>query len=345
MKYNLECASWEITLKCNLKCFHCEFSAGKALPDELSTDEALNLCDNLKKVGCKRIILMGGEPFLRKDWELIARRIKDLGIELAFITNGYRYSEELFKKLEKLSPVFIGISIDGGSPETHDKIRGVKGSFKRALNFIDKSLELNTLVIVITSIHKINIKELPLLRDILYDKNVLWEIQITDVAGRFPKKYLLNEDEFYSVGKFIYETQKNHPRGNKFINGAHDIGYFSKFFPNLTGLPKWEGCQAGISLIAIESNGGIKGCSALTNKFVEDNVRNRSIVEIWNDLNIFSYNRNFQKEDLKGYCKNCKHGQICKGGCMETSYMITGNIHSDPYCFHRLEETKKDIVK
>jgi len=337
MKYNLECASWEITLKCNLKCFHCEFSAGNASQDELSTDEAFKLCEDLAKLGCKRVILMGGEPFLRKDWSRIAQKIKDLGMELAFITNGYSNSEKIFEKLKDLSPAFVGVSIDGGKPETHDKIRGVKGSFERAMNFIDRCIELGFWVIVITSAHKINIDELSILRDKLYNKNVFWEIQITDVAGRFPKKYLVNEEEFYSIGKFIYETQKKHPRGKNFINGAHDMGYNSKIFPNLTGFEDWKGCQAGISLVAIESNGGVKGCSALTTKFVKENIRKRSIIDIWNDPNSFAYNRKFKKEYLKGFCKSCKYGETCKGGCLMTSYMSTGSIHSDPYCFYKLE--------
>lgn len=338
MNYNLECATWELTLRCNLKCFHCEFSAGNALPDELSRKEAFNLIDDLKKVDCKKIILMGGEPFLRSDWDLISKKIKDENIKLAFISNGYLDSERTFNRLKELNPEFIGISIDGGIAKTHDKIRGVEGSFKRALNFIDRCIKLEIPVIVITSIHKLNFEELPILRDLLFEKNVSWTIQVTDIAGRFPKEYLIDEKEFYSIGKFIYETQKQHPRGKKFINGAHDIGYHSKFLPNMTGFPEWNGCQAGISLIGIESNGGIKGCSALTNNFVEVNVRDKSIVEIWNDPNSFSYNRCFKNKDLSGFCKSCKYCRTCKGGCTMTSFMSTGNLHGDPFCFHKIEE-------
>jgi len=338
MNYSLECATWELTLRCNLKCFHCEFSAGNALPDELSRKEAFKLIDDLKKVDCKKIILMGGEPFLRNDWDLISKKIKDENIKLAYISNGYLDSKRTFNRLKELKPEFIGISIDGGRAKTHDKIRGVDGSFNRAINFINRCLKLEIPVIVITSIHKLNFEELPLLRDLLFEKNVSWTIQVTDIAGRFPKEYLIDEKEFYSIGKFIYETQKKHPRGKKFINGAHDIGYHSKFFPNMTGFPKWNGCQAGLSLIGIESNGGIKGCSALTNNFVEANVKEKSIVEIWNDPNSFSYNRCFNNEDLSGFCKSCQYNKTCKGGCTMTSFMSTGKLHGDPFCFHKIEE-------
>jgi radical SAM protein with 4Fe4S-binding SPASM domain len=341
-KYQLDCASWEITLQCNLKCFHCEFSAGKPLPDELTTEEALQLCKDLAEINCKRIILMGGEVFLRKDWHLVAQKIKQLDMELAFITNGYIIAKTLIDQLKSLRPVFVGVSIDGGNAQTHDKIRGVKGSFHRALQFIDLCINANIPVIVITSVHKLNIKELPTLMDVLFNKDILrWEVQITDIEGRFPKEYLVDEEEFYSVGEFITRVQKQHPKGERFVCGAHDMGYNSSILPELTGFNKWIGCPAGISLLAIESNGGVKGCSALTGKFVEGNIRKRSIKEIWNDPSAFAYNRQFKKEDLKGYCRICKYGETCKGGCIETAHMLTGNIHCDSYCFHRIEEKQK----
>ena len=339
--YQLDCVSWEITLKCNLKCIHCEFSAGKPSPDELSTQEAIKLCEDLHRLNCKRVILMGGEPFLRKDWYRVSEKIKDLGMQLAFISNGYIIDKNLFNLLQKLEPIYIGVSIDGGRAETHDYIRGVKGSFDRALQFIDRCIELGIQTIVITSVHKLNIKELPNLRDILFDKeNIQWKIQITDVEGRFPKKYLISEEEFYWVGEFIASIQKQHPRGEKFVTGAHDMGYHSSILPNLLGF-EWNGCPAGLSLLAIRSNGDISGCASLGPRFNEGNIRERSVVDIWNDPDAFAYNRKFKMEDLKGYCKRCRYAKSCKGGCTETSYMATGHIHCDPYCFHRIEQQIK----
>ncbi|MBN2065568.1 MAG: radical SAM protein [Candidatus Thermoplasmatota archaeon] len=337
--YRLDCVSWEITLRCNLRCFHCEFSAGKPAPDELTTEEALSLCDDLAKIGCKRVILMGGEVFLRKDWYHIAEKIKQLHMEVAFITNGYLLNDRLIGQLQHLQPAFVGVSVDGGTAETHDKIRGVTGSFDRAFRFVDRCIDTHLPVIIITSVHKLNIAELPLLRDILITKDIFrWEIQITDVEGRFSKDYLVDEHEFYEVGNFIARTQKEYPRLKQVVSGAHDMGYNSSILPELTGFPTWTGCPAGKTMMAIESNGGVKGCSAQTGHFVEDNIRNRGVIEIWNDPHSFAYNRQFTKQDLHGYCRQCIYGETCKGGCVETSYMLTGSTHGNPYCFHRIEE-------
>lgn len=56
---------WEITLKCNLACSHCGSRAGDARTDELSTEEALDLVEQLKDVGIREVTLIGGEAFLR----------------------------------------------------------------------------------------------------------------------------------------------------------------------------------------------------------------------------------------------------------------------------------------
>ena len=61
-----ESCFWEITDACNLRCLHCEADAGRAAPDELTTDEALDTIEQLVASGCKKAFLTGGEPLLRK---------------------------------------------------------------------------------------------------------------------------------------------------------------------------------------------------------------------------------------------------------------------------------------
>jgi len=132
---------------------------------------------------------MGGEVFLRKDGYEVSEKIKELGIELGFITNGFIKSTNLITQIKNVQPIFVGVSIDEGTAKTHDKIRGVNGSFDRALNFVDLCLAEKIQFIVITSVHKLNIKELRLLRDILFEKDILlWELQITDVEGEISKR-------------------------------------------------------------------------------------------------------------------------------------------------------------
>jgi len=60
--------SYSITQKCNLKCKHCySKSVEQAAPDELSTEEAFHLMDDLSKWGIGLLVIDGGEPLCRED--------------------------------------------------------------------------------------------------------------------------------------------------------------------------------------------------------------------------------------------------------------------------------------
>ncbi len=54
--------TWELTLRCNLRCRHCGSAAGKCRKGEISLERALRLCKELKELGTREVTLIGGEP-------------------------------------------------------------------------------------------------------------------------------------------------------------------------------------------------------------------------------------------------------------------------------------------
>jgi len=328
---------WETTLRCNLKCLHCGSSAGKARPNELTTKEALQLCNDLAELKTDGVCLMGGEPFLRKDWHIIAKQIKDLGMKLLFISNGYNISKEIISKLKELSPHSVSTSLDGAKAETHDYIRGVNGSFEKVMKYISLSKKENLPTTIITTVSKLNLKELPEIRDIILNKQIAWQIQIATPEGRFTNKFALSKEEYYSVALFIASMKKKYSVKELPVIGAHCFGYHSQHLPGLGLYQGWDGCQAGISILSIKSNGDVIGCLSTPEAYIEGNIRNKSIIEIWNDPNAFAYNRKFKVEKLGENCKDCKYGVTCKGGCLGMSYGFTNKPHNHPYCFYKIE--------
>ncbi|MFX1506514.1 MAG: radical SAM protein [Promethearchaeota archaeon] len=332
MSYSLECAIWETTLKCNLRCSHCGSSAGQARDDELTTEESFLLCEQLARLRCTNVALMGGEVFLRKDWYEIARCVKDLGMELSIVSNGFILNKHI-KELTELRPAVVGISLDG-LRTTHELIRGVKGSFNNAIQSINNLRRKQIQVTIITTISKINFNELPKLKNLIYNKGINWQIQLATPFGQFPKEMMLSYEEFYAVGLFIAALRAKHQIQNMPVIGAHCMGYHSDMMPNFI----WNGCTAGISSIGITSNGGIVGCLAMGNdRFIEGNIRKQSLTSIWNNKESFFYNRQFSNNQIGSYCKNCLYNVTCKGGCNSVSYALTKQFHNDPYCFHRIE--------
>jgi radical SAM protein with 4Fe4S-binding SPASM domain len=328
---------WETTLRCNLKCLHCGSSAGKARPDELTTKEALQLCEDLAELKTEGICLMGGEPFLRKDWYEISKKIKELNMKLLYISNGFNITKGIISKLIDLDPHSVSTSLDGAKAETHDHIRGVKGSFDKVMEYISLSKEADLPTTVITTISKLNLKELPELRDFLLNKHIAWQIQVATPGGRFPKKFALSEEEYYSVALFIASMKNKYTKKELPVIGAHCFGYHSRHLPSLGLYPGWNGCQAGISILSIKSNGDVIGCLSTVDAYMEGNIRKRSIIDIWNDPNAFKYNRKFKVELLGENCKGCKFGITCRGGCLGMSLGLSHKPHNHPYCFYKIE--------
>jgi radical SAM protein with 4Fe4S-binding SPASM domain len=329
----------ELTLKCNMKCLHCGSSAGKDRKSELSFDELTKIFKDIAELDGKLITFLGGEPFLRKEWFELAEKVKDFGMKVNFMSNGYCINDEIISKIRKIEPNSVAISIDGANAKTHDYIRGIKGSFDKCQDVLKSLRSADLPTAVITTVHKLNFKELPQMREFLLNKNIAWQIQIADPIGRFPKELHLSLDEFYSVALFIASTRQKYSLKEVPITGAHCVGYNSRMLPNITLSPKWIGCQAGLTVLGIQSDGGVKGCLALSNNFVEGNVRERSLTEIWNDPKFCSYTRQFKIEDLNGACKDCKFGKSCKGGCNAVSTSLTEKTHGDPFCLYLIEKT------
>jgi len=330
------CAVWEITLNCNSKCIHCGSRAGSARSNELNTEESLKLVKELHSCGYKGVALMGGEPLIREDWFEIAKEVKKYKMDLSIVTNGLNVVNYI-QKLKKLDVDCVSLSLDGGIPETHDYLRGIKGAYYKTINAM-KTLKKEKLpVSIITAINKKNLKEVDLIKNLILDQNISWQIQLAVPIGRFPKELTITREEYYALAMFIAINVKKYSYRRLPVIGAHCFGYFSRFIPNV-GLAPWVGCQAGYSVLGIQSNGNIKGCLTLSDKFIEGNVRTQNLKEIISNPQAFSYNRNFEKENLYGYCKSCDMVNECKGGCLGTRYAL--NSHEAPYCLRAIENIR-----
>lgn len=337
--FSLECVVWEFTLTCNLNCLHCGSSAGMRRDDELTTAEAVDLCHDLKRAGCLGVALMGGEPLLRNDFWEIAGLIRALGMELSVITNGTIHDRKTFARLGALTPRAVAVSLDAADSAVHDRIRGRAGAWAETWDFIRAALDAGLPLSVITTAHKLNLAELAWIREQLAGKGIAWQIQVAGAEGRrFPKELLLDEEEFYAVGLFIASTRKSYPIRTLPVIGAHDLGYHSLLLGDLGLVREWKGCQAGVTVLGIQSNGSVKGCLSMDDSTVAGNVRKTSVHDLWRSPDFFPSTRYFTSANAGENCRGCPHLATCKGGCNEMSLMKTGAFHNDPYCFRRIEE-------
>jgi len=167
---------------------HCESESGCARESELSTSEALALCDDLAAIGCNFVNLSGGEPFMRPDWLQICERLVALGLEPIMVSNLTFAGEEHYAELTRLDVEWVATSVDG-PPQIHDRIRRTRGEawspFARTHASIRELKARGLSVAVITHVSLWNLPHLDALAEILERLGVdQWQLQIGQPSGR-----------------------------------------------------------------------------------------------------------------------------------------------------------------
>lgn len=153
---------WELTKGCNLRCVHCRASATElSSPDDLSTQAAKAIIDQIAEVSSPILVLSGGEPLFRRDIFELARYGTDRGLRVALATNGTLVTKEVARKIVDAGVKRVAISLDGADAATHDKFRNIPGAFDAALAGFRNLKELGMSVQINTTIARHNAHQLP----------------------------------------------------------------------------------------------------------------------------------------------------------------------------------------
>lgn len=340
---------WELTLACNMRCQHCGSSAGRKRSDELRRDELLRVCDELGELGCERVTLLGGEPLIHPHWEAIARRTLENGYRANVITNGWELCEEaLCDRLAAAELSIVGVSVDG-LEHSHDALRRREGSFARIGRGMELLRERGVPVAVATAVTNAALDEIEELHAWLRGHHVrVWQLQIACPLGRLQRDdpALVRPERLDELLDFVARARDGASGAGPRVDIADNVGYYTGYED--LGLRQrrpgqafhWTGCHAGIQALGIESNGDVKGCQSLPSipRFIEGNLRERSLADIWNDPEAFGYTRRFERSQLSGACARCDMGPLCKAGCSSSAYSHSGHIGDNPMCIYRVSE-------
>src|SRR6185295_7587239 len=170
--------------KCDLACRHCGSRAGRTRPDELSTDECLDLVRQMAALGVLEVTVIGGEAYLRDDWLEIIRAIRAAGMQCTMTTGGRGLTPERARAAAEAGLQSASVSLDGAEG-THDRLRGVVGSHRSALEAARNLRAAGIGLSVNTQINRLSMAELPEVLETLIALGAhSWQIQLTVAMGR-----------------------------------------------------------------------------------------------------------------------------------------------------------------
>ena len=207
---------------CNLKCSFCDLWDN---PQEMPWDKAVALLDQAAAIGTKTLVITGGEPFLYKPLFDLVAAAKARGMGVNITTNG-TLIQKRWKELVDSGVDSLSVSIDGTRP-THEKLRGQRGCYNRAMKGLDAVRELGGIGLSIyTVVTRENVEEIPAVFDLAQEKGVgfdFWPVNdaeehylrteterqayrraVDHVAARDPE--VAERVEFYEAGLAYHAT-------------------------------------------------------------------------------------------------------------------------------------------
>lgn len=330
----------DVTSSCNLRCKHCyqePYLAGSISGVDLQTEGVLDLINQMQDLNVARLVLSGGEPFLRTDLLSVIDYAFSQGIFLSTLfTNGTIIDPSIIDYLASYKfPTYIAVSLDGDSPESHDFLRG-QGTFQKTISFL-KALQrfkddgAGLQYLVNTIVHRGNYNKLLSMFNLLKSMRVpRWRIAIPRDQGeyaRFKSKISVNEAvAFCEYEKLIKEYLRYFPSQSL----PMDIQIESIFRTSMLTekkvnifSPDQSCCEYKRNAIAIKPNGDITACTAFTN-LVLGNIRKNSLAEIWYSTEMQKI-KNLSIESVQE-CKDCQYLAFCGTGCRRMALAKKGSL-------------------
>jgi len=321
--------AWETTTSCNLDCRHCRASATtEPRSGELTTDEGFSLLREVSAAGTRMVILSGGESLMRPDVYELARYGTSLGMRMTLATNGSLVTPEVAGQIRQSGIVRVSVSLDGVTPDMHDRFRGREGAFELAVSGIRSLIQQGVPVQVNTTVAAMNVSQMEAFPAFLELLGVMaWHVFFLVPTGRghdmepaTVKEYCSMLEDFHRV----YQTSRIECK-------ATCAPQFYRILAEHTEPVRTRGCLAGSGFGFVSSTGVLQPCGFL--QIPCGNVRDRGFCAAWEESDTLRALRDITS--LKGKCGACSHKEIC-GGCRARAYEVIGDLmQKDPICWFK----------
>jgi len=333
---------WELTLACDQLCTHCGSRAGDARPDELTTEQALGVVEQLARMKAAEVSLIGGEAYLHPGFLDVIRALKRHGIRPSMTTGGRGITRELAAEMKAAGLFSASVSVDG-LEQVHDLIRATRGSFTSAVSALKVLKAAGLVTSANTNFNRLNLEQVEPLYALLKDLGITsWLLILTIPLGRAADRpeMLLQPWELLQLLPALTQLKKRAFEDGILMMPSNTLGYFGPeetLFrspaPHLTD--HFQGCVAGRFAMGIEANGAVKGCPSLqTSHYVGGTLKTQPLEEIWS-LPELAFARARTIDDLWGFCRTCPFAATCLGGCTFSSHSLLGRPGNNPMCHFR----------
>ena len=325
-----------LTSYCNLRCFHCwiapEYLDKVHAPEEASFDLLKSIIDQAMPLGLKHIKITGGEPFLSVNFLDLIDYASSKDLQFSIETNGSLIDEEKVKFLKEKGAKFIAVSLDGPDETVHEKVRGVKGCFKKTIEGIKFLKKRGLNVQVIMSVYKDNIGHVEDTISMAESLGVN-SFKINCISCVERGRSLMDKGAILSVSDYMTLDKKISGE----IKSGHNIKIIFDIPPAFKPLKDIKNGMARCNIkniLGVLSDGRISICGIGENvdSLILGDISKEPLESIWKDNGILKRIREDLPHGLKGVCGDCIFKAYCMGKCRAEAYYRTNDLFS-PFSF------------
>lgn len=322
---------------------------------ELSREEGMKLIDQLTEFGepYPALLLTGGDPLMRDDFFDLIERAKSLGVYVAVAASVTpKLNEATISRMHELGVDIMSVSLDGATPETHDRLRGIRGTWEGTIQALHIAKQSGLKAQINTTVMRSNLEELADIFHIARETGAAaWEVFFLIRTGRGAALESLEPSECEEVMHFLYDAahygtpvrtaegpsfrrvrlqrEKNlsPPNSELFLRLStrlRDLEGPGTSPPSLKSTQTRDG--KGIMFVAHDGEVYPSGFLPVNS----GKVPKDSLGRVYRDSPLFLALRDTSK--LKGRCGRCEYKEIC-GGSRSRAFAEYGDpFAEDPAC-------------
>lgn len=340
--------AWEITRACAFACLHCRAEAQPARdPKELSTEEAIDVIDQIRDVGDPILVVTGGDPLMRPDVYDLLRYAVDAGLRTSLTPTATALANARnFARVRDAGVRRVGISLDGPSAGVHDRFRGFKGSFSRTMRIVGEIRHAGLALQINTTVTRHNVDLLEAIAEIVAESGaVQWSVFFLVPTGRGRIGDMIFPEEHEAVFHWLHDLSGSVPFDIKTtaapayrrvsIQRARRAGRFDPLsgagFRFQDGLNRPTiGINDGKGFAFISHTGEVYPSGFLP--LSAGNLRKEPFSSIYRASRLFRELRD--PELLKGKCGVCEFRSVC-GGSRARAFGVSGDhLAPDASCVY-----------
>lgn len=302
---------FEVTDACNHRCFFCYNNAMRETSDEMTTDEAKAVIDQLRSAGVFSINFNGGEPLIRQDFFELAAYAKNLGFDLHMNTNATLIDDSTATLIAEYFPS-VCTSVLSSDPGKHDCLVGVSGAYERMRQGVSRLLERGVKVEINVCTFKENYQELFDIAKSMAQNNVhVFCVTRYIMVTNDGQDHVLGQEETSAVLDSLERIREKLPT-YKEVKLPGPVPYCELSESQSDRLRQWNTpCQVGYGVCRISARGIVTPCPL--SPYVIGDLRVTSFESLWNNSRWDNF-KTFGHLPLN--CRNCSDLESCRGGCV-----------------------------